>query len=271
MTRPTPLPPQALPPTWDLMADDYTAEVVPLFERYAEDALAAARVERGQRIVDVAAGPGTLALPAARRGARVDALDFSEQMVTRLRARASAAGLAIDARVGDGQALPYADDTFDAGFSIFGLFMFPDRDRGFRELGRVVKPGGAIAVTSWPPRDRVPALRALASVLAARTPNLPFANLEPPLGTPESFRAEMEAAGLHVVDVRRIGYPREFATGDALWEWLARTMVPLVLLARDLGDGWPPVAAELRAAVLAAVGAGPATIEMPALLGLATA
>jgi len=94
-TPPTPTPPSPLasPEPWDLVADGYVSDNVPLFERFAEEALRFAAVAPGARVLDVAAGPGTLALLAARDGAgSVDAIDFSPEMIARLEARAAAAG-----------------------------------------------------------------------------------------------------------------------------------------------------------------------------------
>jgi len=107
---------------WNLVADGYTAEALPLLEKFARDALLLASLPPGSRILDVATGPGTLALLAAREGAMVSAIDFSPAMVANLGRRADEAGLTLaDVRVGDGQALPYEDNTFDAAFSLFGL------------------------------------------------------------------------------------------------------------------------------------------------------
>ena len=106
--------PISLASTWDLLADDYTREVAPVLTHYAHEALRLAQqVEPAaapRKIVDVAAGPGTLALLAAARGFEVSALDFSPSMIVALREAAIAARLAdIEADLGDGMALPYAD------------------------------------------------------------------------------------------------------------------------------------------------------------------
>ena len=94
----------------------------------------------GSRIVDVACGPGTLSVLAAQAGHQLDALDFSRPMITKLTERMMALGVrAIKSHVGDGQALPFPDGTFDAGFSMFGLMFFPDRAKGFAELRRVLR------------------------------------------------------------------------------------------------------------------------------------
>src|SRR3954469_11684124 len=120
---------------WELVAPAYDAELVPYFTLYARDALARIAPPRGARIADVAAGPGTLSLLAAAGGARVSAIDISPRMVEALRARAAAAGLAaaVDARVGDGQRLPFDSGAYDAAFSMFGLMFFRDRAAGLGE------------------------------------------------------------------------------------------------------------------------------------------
>jgi 2-polyprenyl-3-methyl-5-hydroxy-6-metoxy-1,4-benzoquinol methylase len=80
MTQPSPL---ATPLPWDLSADGYEREVLPMFETFAEAALAHAEPAVGGRIVDVACGPGALAVLAALRGYAVDAIDFSPRMIER--------------------------------------------------------------------------------------------------------------------------------------------------------------------------------------------
>src|SRR5690606_24130990 len=110
-------------------------------EAFAADALALAELNPQDTLVDVAAGPGSLALQAAGQVARVDALDFSTEMLNLLRQRTRSIAN-IHAIEGDGQALPYDNEQFDAAFSLFGLMFFPDRARGFSELYRVLKPGG---------------------------------------------------------------------------------------------------------------------------------
>src|SRR4029077_13952354 len=73
--------PLATAEPWDLVAAGYTAEALPYFEVFSRAALQAARLPSGARIVDVAAGPGTLSLLAAAAGARVSAIDLSEGML----------------------------------------------------------------------------------------------------------------------------------------------------------------------------------------------
>jgi SAM-dependent methyltransferase len=104
------------------------------------------------RLLDVGAGDGNLARAAAREGARVEACDISPRMVERGRASMVAAGLDVDWRVADAQALPYPDGAFDVVASSFGATLAPEPMVTARELVRVTRPGGILALTAWVPR-----------------------------------------------------------------------------------------------------------------------
>src|SRR5688572_30230273 len=111
--------PFSTPLAWDLVSGPYAEEIVDLLAPFSADALRLVDAPAGARIVDVACGPGTLSVQAARAGYVVEALDFSPEMIARFRARA--AGLPnVSVREGDGQALPWEDGRFGGGFSMFG-------------------------------------------------------------------------------------------------------------------------------------------------------
>jgi len=106
-------------------------------------------VARGQRMLDVGAGDGNLALAAARAGAEAVAGDLSPVLVERGRERTRASGLDVEWGVADVEALPYADESFDCVASNFGVIYAGDPRRAVAELERVVRPGGAVALTAW--------------------------------------------------------------------------------------------------------------------------
>ena len=108
-------------------------------------------VGAGHDYLDVATGNGTAAILGASRGARTTGLDFVPALVESARARASEAGVEATFVVGDAQALPFEDDSFDRVSSVFGAMFAPDQERAAAELVRVCRPGGAIAVTAWTP------------------------------------------------------------------------------------------------------------------------
>ena len=258
----------ASPEAWDLVADAYAEELRPIFERYARDALRLAALPPSPRVLDVAAGPGTLALLAAANGAQVAAIDFSRPMVVHMRRRAEAAGLAgIDARLGDGQALPFADASFDGAFSLFGLMFFPDRAAGFRELRRVLQPGGRAVVSSWAPFEGAMAM--IMDSIRANLPGLPFGDGKSPLGDPEQVEQEMAAAGLREVAVHRVAHSETAQSLADMWGFVQRTAAPIVLLRRRLGETkWNEVARGVHDLMRSQVGDGPVEMRFTAYLGI---
>ncbi|HYI74684.1 MAG TPA: bifunctional demethylmenaquinone methyltransferase/2-methoxy-6-polyprenyl-1,4-benzoquinol methylase UbiE [Gaiellaceae bacterium] len=96
----------------------------------------------GDRVLDACCGTGDLAVEAERRGGRVVGLDFSERMLERARKKSGA----IEWVQGDALALPFGDREFDAATVGFGVRNLADLEAGLRELARVLKPGGRVAV-----------------------------------------------------------------------------------------------------------------------------
>lgn len=96
----------------------------------------------GDRVLDACCGTGDLAIEAERRGGRVVGLDFSERMLERARRKSPT----IEWVRGDALALPFRDGDFDAATVGFGVRNLEDLARGLAEFGRVLRPGGRIAV-----------------------------------------------------------------------------------------------------------------------------
>jgi ubiquinone/menaquinone biosynthesis C-methylase UbiE len=266
-TSPSPL---ATPAPWNLVSAAYDADLRAQFERYSTDALRLARVAPGQTVADVATGPGTLALLAAAMGARVHALDFAEEMVALTRARIAREGAeGIDVVLGDGMALPWSDASFDAAFSMFGLMFFPDRSRGFRELSRVVRSGGRAVVATWTPLEDVAFFKEVFAKLQAELPHIPFGASKMPLGSPDDLRDEMANAGFRDVVIHRVVHTEPPSTVDAIWERLGRSMAPLVLLRRGLGEAaWRRLGDAVRARLVECFGSEPEPISLTANLGV---
>lgn len=130
----------------------------------------AAGVSAGEHVLDVACGNGNAALAAARRFARVTGVDFVPALLEKARARSAASGLALELREADAEALPFEDGAFDAVLSTFGVQFAPDQPRAARELLRVCRPGGRIAVAAWTPDGFV---GQLFRVVGARVPPPP--------------------------------------------------------------------------------------------------
>ena len=115
----------------------------------------AARLDAGSRVLDVACGNGNAALAAAHRFCHVVGLDYVPALLERAKERAAAERLVIDFVEGDAEQLPFPNASFDATLSTFGVMFAPDQARAARELVRVTKPGGKIALASWTPEGFV--------------------------------------------------------------------------------------------------------------------
>jgi len=110
-----------------------------------------AGVRAGLGVLDVACGTGVVAITAARIGARVRGLDLTPELLERARENAVVAGVEIEFREGDVEALPYPDATFDVVTSQFGHMFAPRPEVAIAQMLRVLKPGGTIAFATWPP------------------------------------------------------------------------------------------------------------------------
>jgi SAM-dependent methyltransferase len=110
-----------------------------------------AQIAEGQQLLDLACGTGIVAVTAARRGAKVSGLDLSPALLEHARHNANVAAVDIDFIEGDAEALPYADASFDVVLSQFGHMFAPRPAVAVREMLRVLKPGGRIAFSTWPP------------------------------------------------------------------------------------------------------------------------
>jgi ubiquinone/menaquinone biosynthesis C-methylase UbiE len=105
----------------------------------------------GEKVLDVAAGNGNASLAAARRWCDVTSTDYVGALLERGRERAAAERLAIAFREADAEALPFADQSFDAVVSSFGVMFTPDQERAAREMLRVCRAGGRIGLANWTP------------------------------------------------------------------------------------------------------------------------
>ena len=108
-------------------------------------------VQPGQRVLDVAAGTGSSALPAARRGAEVTATDLTPELLDVARVAAAAQGVVLTFQAADAEALPYADGEFDTVISAIGVMFAPHHQQAADELVRVCRPGGSLGLLSLTP------------------------------------------------------------------------------------------------------------------------
>jgi len=232
------LSPMSTPEPWQLVAEGYAAEASLVMARFSRRAAELLSPPPSARVLDVAAGPGTLAIHLAPAVRELVALDFSERMVAELQRAAGAAGLDnLRAIVADGQHLPFEAGEFDAGFSIFGLMFFPDRARGFAELARVLKPGAGAVVSAWAPVADSSLMRAMFGALAAADPTFVMpARDAAGLENPDVLAAEMRGGGFERVRIEPLTVTIRPRDAEDLWQRMARSSAPLVLLRNRLGE-----------------------------------
>jgi ubiquinone/menaquinone biosynthesis C-methylase UbiE len=168
-----------------------------LFQEWASPMLEAARVEPGARVLDVACGTGVLARALAERvGPRgaVVGLDINEGML----AVARRVSPRVEWRAGAAERLPFDAESFDAVLSQFGLMFFDDRPAAIREMQRVLKPGGRLAVAVWDTLENTPAYAAFVALLRRLFGEQVAGSLRAPfvLGDPKALAALFAEAGI---------------------------------------------------------------------------
>lgn len=213
----------AIRDAWDGIADGFDRHMTPQTMEVGRQVVDELPVGPGVRVLDVGAGSGALSIPAARTGADVVAVDLSPAMIERLRARASAEGLdRLDARVGDGMALGLDDESVDLSMSLNGVSLFPDLSGGLRELTRVTRDGGEVAIATFGPLPEVEPIAFFLGALRAVAPD----RLPPPTTPLPPFRLSESGAlldalrdvGLRDVSVTDVIWESQFASADDLYD-----------------------------------------------------
>ena len=134
--------------TW--IAGDF-GEIAKSIKTGAGEFVARLDLKSGMRVLDVACGTGNLAIPAARAGADVTGIDIAPNLIEQALANAAKEGLDAEFEVGDAEALPYNDASFDVVVTMFGAMFAPRPDVTAGELKRVCRPAGLIAMANWTP------------------------------------------------------------------------------------------------------------------------
>lgn len=229
---------------WDLVAEAYARTVKPTFESYANDLFELMSLPSSGEAVDVACGPGTASLLLAQRGLNVCGLDISERMLAQFRQSIPPERRKnVEIVQGNGQSLPYGSERFDVGVSMFGLMFFPDRQKGFRELSRVLKPGGKVGVTSWAPMESSEWMTLLFNALQAANP-APEKPAEPKstekvvasLQDPLVFERELLEAGFEDVQVLRSRQGMKVTDWREFWDSMVESGAPIALARQKVGE-----------------------------------
>ena len=186
----------------------------------------------GVRWLDSATGTGEVAKRAARAGADVVGLDIAHGLIETARREAEEEGLAIRYDVGDAEAMPYEDASFDVISSCCGVMFAPDHAAVASELARACRPGGRIGLACWTPESTI---GDMFRVMA------PFAPTPPPgAGSPFDWgRPE------HVTELLEGDFELELSSaesvlvspsGEAVWELFSASYGPTKTLTDGLDD-----------------------------------
>jgi ubiquinone/menaquinone biosynthesis C-methylase UbiE len=185
-------------------AENYQRYLVPtIFGPWAEDLVALAAPQPGERVLDVACGPGIVARLAARAAApgQVTGLDINPGMLEV--ARSLPSEQPIFWQQGSALHLPFPAEAFDLVLCQQGVQFFPDRAAGLREMRRVLVPGGRMALAVWGPIERSPGFAVLASAVERQIGAAPAVAARSPFSLSDTaeLRHLMDGAGLRNVEV----------------------------------------------------------------------
>lgn len=201
----------------------------------------AAGIKPGDVVLDVAAGSGNAAIPAARAGARVIASDLTPELLETGQKLAAEAGVQLTWETADAEALPYGDSEFDAVLSCLGVMFAPHHQTSADELIRVCRPGGTIGLLSWTPSGFIGQMFATMRPYAAPPP--PGAQPPPLWGSEDHVR---ELLGDRVEQVRtetRTLRVTHYTSPEAFRDYFKTNYGPTISAYRFIADDPDRVAA----------------------------
>jgi SAM-dependent methyltransferase len=177
---------------WGAAAEDWATLAEPVQTPFFEAALDALEIGQGTLLLDAGCGAGLALTLAAERGATVSGLDASPGLLAIARERLPGA----DLREGDLEALPYADDSFDAVTAFNSVQYAGDPTAALREIRRVAKPGSRVAIATWGPPEQCEMRAVLGAIGSLLPPAPPGAGGPFALAAPGALEALVESAGL---------------------------------------------------------------------------
>jgi SAM-dependent methyltransferase len=207
-------------------------------------------VQAGQRVLDVAAGTGTSAIPAARRGAEVFATDLTPELLEVGRAAAATEGLDLTWETADAEALPYGDGSFDVVLSSIGVMFAPHHQQAADELVRVCRSGGTLGVLSWTPEGFIGQMFATMKPYAPPPP--PGASPAPLWGRADHVRDLLGDRVSDLVARQQTLRVERFTDGAEFRDFFKTNYGPTIAVYRFIADD--PAKVEALNADLAALG-----------------
>jgi SAM-dependent methyltransferase len=216
------------------VVDDLVHELGPIL-------VEAAGIKPGDLVLDIAAGTGNAAIPAAQTGARVIASDLTPELMEVGKKWAAEVGVELAWETADAEALPYGDGVFDAVLSCLGVMFAPHHQAAADELVRVCRPGGTIGLIAWTPAGFIGQMFATMKPYA---PPPPPGAQPPPLWGDEDHVRELLGDRVEQVQTEtgalHLSY---FATPEAFRDYFKTNYGPTISTYRAIADDPDRVAA----------------------------
>jgi len=216
------------------VVDDLVHELGPIL-------VEAAGIKPGDLVLDIAAGTGNAAIPAAQTGARVIASDLTPELIEVGKKWAAEVGVELAWETADAEALPYGDGVFDAVLSCLGVMFAPHHQAAADELVRVCRPGGTIGLIAWTPAGFIGQMFATMKPYA---PPPPPGAQPPPLWGDEHHVRELLGDRVEQVQTEtRALHLSYFATAEAFRDYFKANYGPTISTYRAIADDPDRVAA----------------------------
>ncbi|WP_328666269.1 class I SAM-dependent methyltransferase [Streptomyces sp. NBC_00322] len=220
---------------------DYPAVAAEVIPELGAVLVNACDVRDGERVLDVAAGSGNAAIPAALAGASVVACDLTPELLESGRRLAERRGAELEWRQADAEALPFTDGEFDTVMSCVGIMFAPHHQLSADELVRVCRPGGTIGLINWTPEGFIGQMFTTMKPYAPAPP--PGAQPAPLWGREEHVRALLADRVTDVVAHRRTVRIDGFDTPEAFREYFKTHYGPTIAVYGSIADDPDRVAA----------------------------
>ncbi|WP_169981751.1 class I SAM-dependent methyltransferase [Microbispora sp. H10836] len=213
---------------------DYPAVASEIIPDLGATLVQACDVGPGDRVLDIAAGTGNAAIPAALAGAEVVACDLTPELLEAGRRSSAGHGVELEWRQADAEALPFADGEFDIVLSCVGIMFAPHHQAAADEMLRVCRPGGTIGLLNWTPEGFIGQMFATMKPYA---PPPPPGTQPPPLwGRPEHVRALFGDQITDVTADRRTVQIDRFTTPEAFRDYFKSNYGPTVAAYRAIAN-----------------------------------